>query len=1170
MFKRKYLKNAIFIAILLISFVLLWLSVYRGIVTIPIAVLLTFVATAAFLVAFAVKHPETGKTVVGAMAGAWAVCALVAQAIDLKEPTAWINQALAPFRVTLNEQTFLFLPFFCFFAVFFVLFQTFGIFGDSTAMGIHSEDGDPEFRKKSFTERNADFCKVLLQRIDKLNRDTDWNENLFTPLEAEVEVVSRNRRKRRYEDLLRCLKKTRRGSTVYLVLGNPGSGKSVSMRKLCMDLLKEAKRTGKTPVYINLKQWNRNWNQKRLPDKDDLIQFVEQQLREDGDLFTDEFLNQYFKRMLEDGRWYFVFDSFDEMPCLMGEDNNQPIISHISRLLFEFLTGPNQSGGVIASRLYKAPSEALGATVTLRIQEFSDIKIKTMLNRYLVRTKGVIGELFGKREDLVAICRNPFYLTLLINYIREKGLALPKDQVTLYQNFMEGRLRRCEAKLKEEAVSPDELYAAAKRLASVMQDSTEYGLECPASALYRQPEGRKKWRTWLSLLAYAKICRFGGSEDTVSFVHRRFQEFFLVKDMMDNGQAFAYQDVIVSNAGSLRDALVLYCEVADKETVKEIAQFCWKTVQDNIQYKDSILHKGAVVLTNTLYFMAEAFRNRKEAVADFCQEFETFVTENLDKSADFAVQIALINSMALLGQEYLQKVVLRVFQLDNRWLNDEVMKNCRLIEKLDSRVEQEFTNYFHRMPLRDFFRRYENTQFSLSIPSGFQYVRTVHSLTWWWYTIVGNLSIALTVFVFISVLIYGPKALSSTLFFNTGTLYFDNATYSIPLSVLRGFDFFSIVWEIGWLIFLDIVYHAKSVLNLPEPKRVASQIPLACLLCASGLLLTDILFVNQFYFPLAVDKSSVIRVLMIPKTPLGVFRVLYSFVVWSTPVLFDIYWIAHDLKKKLYAFKQKKLFLPALLRILILLLPLLYYSFVSNFSSNISSLANLLMQRHYTEIPVSEINISPKEGNENHVLIIAVSFDGETVLLLSHAPDSSLGTKNFFLLRHTQNESLTSLKISYMDICTRERWEELLSGMKEEWREAAILQYDHAWQLAQVHRFCSKIQQTLPWVAAGILALSAFYAVLITARYLSRWWHDRRLIDTQPVLNSLRRMDLQRIIAQLQTNWWRRAYIGDLVLNRVSLSGEWPEGIRPKGDSDMERNLAILDCESIEDYNYRF
>lgn len=118
------------------------------------------------------------------------------------------------------------------------------------------------------------FCKTLRQWLYDLNREANWNENQFTPLEAEVEMDNGGKRKKKYEDLLKCLKSNRRRGTVYLLLGSPGSGKSVSMRKLCLDLLKESKKTKKIPVYINLKEWNEDWNLDHLPEKRDLVNYI--------------------------------------------------------------------------------------------------------------------------------------------------------------------------------------------------------------------------------------------------------------------------------------------------------------------------------------------------------------------------------------------------------------------------------------------------------------------------------------------------------------------------------------------------------------------------------------------------------------------------------------------------------------------------------------------------------------------------------------------------------------------------------------------------------------------------------------------------------------------------------------------------------------------------------
>lgn len=596
---------------------------------------------------------------------------------------------------------------------------------DDTVMKIRKGSREEEFKEKNYIEKREMFCKTLRQKLEILNRESDWNESLFTPMEAEVEVCIKGRKKKKYEDLLKCLKKIKHKNAIFLVLGEPGAGKSVSLRKLCLDLLDESKKTKKIPVYINLKKWNKNWNIENLPTRNDLIDFIEKELREDGDILTDEFLNTYFKKMFEDGRWYFVFDSFDEMPCLMGKNNCQELIDKISELLFLFMKGPNQSGGIIASRLYKSPSEALTATVTLKIQEFNDIKIKTMIQKYLNNADTVVNEIFGKREYLVTLCRNPFYLSLLINYIRIKGMEFPKNQMELYSSFVEERLKKCKNKLENEGLTTEDVHDAAKELANYMQNSELYGLECPMESLTEQDNDY--WKKRIRILEYAKICRVGGQRETVSFVHRRFQEFLLVEKIIEENIVIEQEKYksILNNSG-LRDALVLYCEVAEEEKVKEIAGYCWDIIQNNMEYAGNIQNKECVELVNAFYFITEAFRNRKNIIKDLENSFEKIVEENLDEETDLIVLIAMVNSMVLFKQDFLQRMALKVFSFRNRWMNDIMMRNCRIFGPIDSKIESRFVEYLGNMDIRNFWSSFSNIQFSLSLTKSFKYVKVFH------------------------------------------------------------------------------------------------------------------------------------------------------------------------------------------------------------------------------------------------------------------------------------------------------------------------------------------------------------------------------------------------------------------------------------------------------------
>lgn len=596
---------------------------------------------------------------------------------------------------------------------------------DKTAMKqLHGKE-EIEFQEKNYYEKSLAFCQSLRQRIETINRETDWNESSFTPIEAEVEVNIKGKRKKKFDDLLKCLKNVKQRGTIYLVIGDPGAGKSVALRKLSLELLDEFEQTGKIPVYINLKKWNRNWSLNNLPSKKDLIAFIIESLYENGDYFTDKFLDKYFYKMLESGRWYFIFDSFDEMPCLMGSDDCQELIDKISELLYQFMTDVNKTGGIVASRPYKSPSECVGATVILKIQCFDDLRIRKMLQKNYC-ADAVTKNLFGNREDLVSLCRNPFYLSLLINYVEENEMQFPDNQMQLYRSFIQQRLEKCKGKAVIEGIELTELYDAAKKIASYMQQSLVYGLEFPIMEL---DNGNREqyWRKAIKVLEYAKICKVGGEKESVSFVHRRFQEFFLVEGIIDNKKVIEYEDYkdIVNNS-KLRDALVLYCEITTDEKAKEIAGYCWNVIRNNVKQISNILHKESMELIHTLYFMIAAFRNRKEAIKDFEEEFFSFVEGGLDKQTDFIVKLALTNSIVLFDEEKLQSLILRVFQLNNRWLSDVIMQNCRIIKNLDYSIENQFLKYLAGMKPKIFWEKYSNINFSLSLSKIFSYVRKIN------------------------------------------------------------------------------------------------------------------------------------------------------------------------------------------------------------------------------------------------------------------------------------------------------------------------------------------------------------------------------------------------------------------------------------------------------------
>ena len=90
--------------------------------------------------------------------------------------------------------------------------------------------------------------------------------------------------------------------------------------------------------------------------------------------------------------------------------------------------------------------------------------------------------------------------------------------------------------------------------------------------------------------------------------------------------------------------------------------------------------------------------------------------------------MAIVNSISLLPEEDIQKTVLKVFGLNNRWLSAAIVNNCQIIKKLNHEEEISFCWYFNNMPLPEIFKSFFSIDFSLSLSDCFSYVRVVHIL----------------------------------------------------------------------------------------------------------------------------------------------------------------------------------------------------------------------------------------------------------------------------------------------------------------------------------------------------------------------------------------------------------------------------------------------------------
>jgi Cdc6-like AAA superfamily ATPase len=120
--------------------------------------------------------------------------------------------------------------------------------------------------KVTNVDRLTILKSTLKATLDQIDNATRWSDANYVPLQAEVQIIDGRASRRRIVDLLTALRSDQR-TRLFLVLGNPGTGKSVALRKLARDLLAESERSARIPVYINLKEWrtDKPWTEADSP-----------------------------------------------------------------------------------------------------------------------------------------------------------------------------------------------------------------------------------------------------------------------------------------------------------------------------------------------------------------------------------------------------------------------------------------------------------------------------------------------------------------------------------------------------------------------------------------------------------------------------------------------------------------------------------------------------------------------------------------------------------------------------------------------------------------------------------------------------------------------------------------------------------------------------------------
>jgi hypothetical protein len=584
-------------------------------------------------------------------------------------------------------------------------------------------DSDAEFPRRDYKRRLAAYAKSLANELDRIDQEANWSDDQFVALDAQVEVRKSNARRRKVTNLMRALR-TDRVSRVFLVLGDPGSGKSVALRRLCRQLLKEVSSSRRLPVYINLREWQPSvaWTRASPPTGQALFDFVLANLKARADVFGMDFLNDYFKRMLEHGHVFLILDSFDEIPAVLDVDERSWLIDALSSAIDQFVSGMEDTRIVIASRLYRKPSERLQATAVLEIRALSDRRVVELFARALGASTEVARTLFRDRREFLPLARNPFTAALIASYARENHHQLPRTQSELYEGEIRRRLALCGEQIAAQGTTVERLMSASTAIAYTMYETESLGLEAPLAVLSEKLLNIDVHKA-ADLLTFARLARLGGgAARRFSFVHRRFNEFFLVRRLLATPEHAPTASI--PSDGRFRDALVLYCELTDEAEAERVADFCWLHAQ-NLMTADvtveTATYRDAV---HSLRFLADAFRTRRAALSKRAHDLAHLIETLLDDRRNLLEKKLAVEATGLLDPENLTSALVQALEVRNPWIDETALRACQYVPSERADLTNALQALIKRQPPLAFLVRYRDLEFALGLSEATRQART--------------------------------------------------------------------------------------------------------------------------------------------------------------------------------------------------------------------------------------------------------------------------------------------------------------------------------------------------------------------------------------------------------------------------------------------------------------
>jgi hypothetical protein len=449
--------------------------------------------------------------------------------------------------------------------------------------------------------------------------------------------------------------------------------------------------------------------------------------------FLSAFFKEYLGRLHVDGRIFWIFDSFDEIPAILDVHHSETLIRVISNVISRFArqggTEGNGSRAVISSRYHRRPVLPADIATRLDIRPFGEDKIVEALNRVRDFPRSLITSLLSQRQDLIPLARTPFYLGL----IAEFGLRyrrLPHTQVELFEAHVLSRVGSDQMKIQYlRDADTVNVIRLAEDIAHFLFSSERYGLESPIDEL-RAAFPLVDVGRMIERLKDARLLRVGRPPQQIcSFSHRRIQEYFVIRHMIREGEEFDHEWVALDSR--MRDAAVLYVELASEEKAESIAHRCWLDIE---KVPPAVIDYGNARFWRALHcqrFLAEAFRARLRALESFRNQMAERALTTLEQTKDLITAKLAVETVGLLPEDKIPDALAVSLGHGDAWIRESAVNASRFLPKVRPDLAGRIWRSIASMEDEDFSREQTRLSYAFQLSSGFMEVaKLIEQRSW--------------------------------------------------------------------------------------------------------------------------------------------------------------------------------------------------------------------------------------------------------------------------------------------------------------------------------------------------------------------------------------------------------------------------------------------------------